>query len=50
MFAAVFPKFIAREKPGLGRIGCQGRRAGLARHAALGEDSVLRALTARGCA
>ena len=49
LFAAVFPEFIAREKPGLRGTGCQGRSAGLVRPAAVGEDSALRALTARHC-
>lgn len=31
LFAAVFPEFIAREKPGLRGIGRQGRSAGLVR-------------------
>ena len=47
LFAAVFPEFIAREKPGLRGIGRQGRSAGLVRPTANGEDSALRALTAR---
>ena len=34
LFAAVFPEFIAREKPGLRVAGCQGRSAGLVRPAA----------------
>ena len=34
LFAAVFPEFIAREKPGLRGAGCQGRSAGLVRPAA----------------
>src|SRR5471032_2188860 len=49
LFSAVFPEFIAREKPGLRVAGCQGRSAGLVRPAAVGEDSALRALTARNC-
>src|SRR5471030_13522 len=49
LFAAVFPEFIAREKPGQRGAGCQGRSAGLVRPAAVGEDSALRALTARHC-
>ena len=47
LFAAVFPEFIAREKPGQQGTGRQGRSAGLVRPAANGEDSALRALTAR---
>ncbi|OHV98996.1 hypothetical protein AKG95_00465 [Janthinobacterium lividum] len=46
LFAAVFPEFIAREKPGQQGTGCQGRSAGLVRPAAAGEDTALRALTA----
>ena len=46
LFAAVFPEFIAREKPGQRGTGRQGRSAGLVRPAAEGEDSALRALTA----
>ena len=34
LFAAVFPEFIAREKPGQRGTGCQGRSAGLVRPAA----------------
>jgi hypothetical protein len=34
LFAAVFPEFIAREKPGLRGAGCQGKSAGLVRPAA----------------
>ena len=49
LFAAVFPEFIAREKPGLRGTGRQGRSAGLVRPTANGEDSALRALTARHC-
>ena len=49
LFAAVFPEFIAREKPGQRGTGRQGRSAGLVRPAAEGEDSALHALTARHC-
>ena len=45
--AAVFPEFIAREKPGQRGTGCQGRSAGLVRPTAEGEDTARRALTDR---
>ncbi len=46
LFAAVFPEFIAREKPGQRGTGRQGRSAGLVRPAAQ-RGLGLRALTAR---
>jgi hypothetical protein len=45
--AAVFPEFIARENRASEGLAVKERSAGLVRPAAAGEDTALRALTAR---
>ena len=49
LFAAVFPEFIAREKPGQQGLAVKGEAQGWCGPQALAEDTVLRALTARHC-
>ena len=45
--AAVFPEFIAREQPGRRGLAVKEEAQGVVRPAAVGEDTALRALTAR---
>ena len=47
LFAAVFPEFIAREEPGQRGLAVKEEAQGVVRPAAAGEDTALRALTAR---
>lgn len=47
LFAAVFPEFIAREEPGSRGRDVKEEAQGVVRPAAEGEDTALRALTAR---
>jgi len=47
LFVAVFPEFIARAEPGPRGRDVKGEAQGVVRPAAKGEDTVLRALTAR---
>lgn len=49
LFAAVFPEFIAREEPGPRGRAVKEEAQGVVRPAAEGEDTALRALTARHC-
>lgn len=49
LFAAVFPEFIAREEPGPRCLAVKEEAQGVVRPAAAGEDTALRALTARHC-